>query len=431
MTNQNQQQAPVDKEGFFNSLQGYMVQADTSKGMLGLLVININQQRRVNALFGYQTGDAFVARFAAQLQKIIRKKDCVYRIGDGAFAMILPSIVNEDHALLLTTKVLRVAHPTFRVGENVLTISISIGIALCPQHGTEPETLLQRAELALDTAIAKDEPYKMYSQGSSSEVLGSWALASELDNAIKNDELELYFQPKINLASRLPYGAEALMRWKNPRRGEIEPDVFIALAEHTGRIQDMTRWALATALKHASKWPEKWGHLKVSLNVTPSIIREPKLFELVRSALRLSGAPKNRLILEVTEGALIADPHATFNTLRKLKSLGVAIAIDDFGAGYFSLSCFKNIPADELKIDKSFVKNMLSDVRDRYIIQTVIDLAHRFDLNAVAEGVESKDTLGALVDMNCDAAQGFCIGRPMSQKEFIFWLDRFQPASPL
>ena len=221
------------------------------------------------------------------------------------------------------------------------------------------------------------------------------------------------------------FGAEALIRWENKERGFIRPDIFIPIAEQSGQIQDITWWSLNTALRHAMEWPKPWKPLKVAVNISAKILKDLAFVDSVRSALSVWGVSPEQLILEITESALMEDTSRSFITLEELKAIGVGISIDDFGTGYSSMAYFKNIPANELKIDQSFVFHMLSNAMDQHVVNTIIELAHGFDLKVVAEGIENVETFEALKELNCDVAQGYHVARPMPQKEFIQWLNKF------
>jgi EAL domain-containing protein (putative c-di-GMP-specific phosphodiesterase class I) len=252
-------------------------------------------------------------------------------------------------------------------------------------------------------------------------------MESELGRALDQTELELYYQPKIDLKTGNPCGAEALMRWNHPTRGLVLPDVFIPVADRTGNLEPMTWYAINTALRQQSEWPELWGELSVAVNLSVNVLKSKQLSITIRDAEKIWGSESHRLILEITEDALISDPDKGFSILRQLQSEGIRIAIDDFGTGYSSMSHFRDMPADELKIDKSFVLNMLDDERDRQIVRTAIDLGHTFGFAVVAEGVENEAIRNELIDMKCDIAQGYLYARPMPQQEFIEWLNQYQP----
>ena len=250
---------------------------------------------------------------------------------------------------------------------------------------------------------------------------------AELDAALAEGQLEMHYQPKLRLPGGEPCGAEALMRWFHPERGLIRPDIFIGLAERIGKIEDLTWFALNTSLRQLREWPLHDNPFNVAINVTPQIVQKEEFAEIVANALQVWDVEPAQLTIEITETALMNKPEASFRTLTALRKLGVMVSIDDFGTGYSSLAYFKDIPATELKIDRSFVFKMLDNHGDRQIVQTVIDLAHGFGLKVVAEGIEDAETQAALISMGCDSAQGFYLSKPICHRDFQSWLEERLP----
>jgi EAL domain-containing protein (putative c-di-GMP-specific phosphodiesterase class I) len=299
---------------------------------------------------------------------------------------------------------------------------VCIGIALYPSHAGQPRELLQRAQLAAASARERGERLLLSEDGDTAKVLQRWHLADQFAAALECGEIDMYYQPKIGIATGRPAGAEALMRWMREGRAVATPDVFIPLAEETGLIDPATWLSLNAGLRHASEWPGATA-LGVAVNISPGVLHHRELVEMVQRALAAWSLPSERLTLEITEGALIADLQEATNKLRRLRDLGVRISIDDFGTGYSSLSYFKKIPADELKIDKSFVLRMREDEDDERIVRAIVGLAQHFRLAVVAEGVEDEATLDVLAAMGCDYAQGFLFSRALQQSAFLTWLE--------
>lgn len=412
---------------FLQALQEMLVRSANADSPLGLLVIRLEDFDRVNMSLGYAAGNAMLASFAGHLQGIARDNDRVIRIGTSKFVLLLSGVMNPEHVVLAANKIIRTANLPQKFDGRSLATAVTIGIAIFPEHADSAESLLQRAEIALESARSGEMPYMLYSAqgGNESDLLG---MENELDEALEEGQLELYYQPKIRISDLKPCGAEALMRWTSPLRGFVPPDVFIDLADKTGRIQALTWFALNTALRQASEWPDTWGALSVSVNVTPNIVDDADLVDLVKNAIGMWDTDPDRLIIEVTEGALITNPEKSLNILKGLRSHGVQVSIDDFGTGYSSLAYFKNIPANELKIDKAFVMNMFNDKADEQIVRSVIELAHIFNLGVVAEGVENQETVDILSKLNCDSIQGYFFSKPLPQSQFIAWLENYVPA---
>jgi EAL domain-containing protein (putative c-di-GMP-specific phosphodiesterase class I) len=304
-----------------------------------------------------------------------------------------------------------------------------MGIATGPEQADDADELFRYAETAVLSALETDSRYAMYSQNLSERAIDSLALELDLELAIKRGEFELCYQPKVATDNFLPCGAEGLLRWTHSRRGAVSPDIFIPIADRTGSIHAITYFVLNTALRQAGEWPTQHGDLSVSINATPKVIENLEFAGTVASAIQLWNFNPERLIVEITESAIMNDPGKSFRVLTELRDIGVKIAIDDFGTGYSSLAYFKNIPADELKIDKSFVINMLENSGDRQIIRAVIELSRGFGLQVTAEGVEDAETARTLADIRCDCLQGFYYSKALPHRELIGWLNAYS-ASP-
>ena len=305
-------------------------------------------------------------------------------------------------------------------------ITASIGISIFPDHADNVSSLITKAEIALIDARNNPRLFSIYSEQIANADVYTLDMENELDKAIENDELSLYFQPQTNLQTGEIYGAEALIRWRHPEKGFIRPDIFIPIAEQSGQIHKITWWTLNTALRLIKEWPTDWPPLKLALNISAKVLRDMTFVDSMKSALKLWNISSSKLTLEITESAIMEDLTASFITLEELKALNFGISIDDFGTGYSSMAYFKNIPANELKIDQSFVFYMLDNNMDRHIVTTIIDLGKGFNMNVVAEGIENAATFEALKELGCNIAQGYHIARPMPQDDFIKWVNKYQ-----
>lgn len=409
-------------------LASYIRMAHDHDRQLGLLVMQVKRGQEFSALFGHNRTEALLENLAERLDEVCRRDDRIMRTGDFEFALILPDIMNEGHAVLAAHKVLRALTTPFEIDGNSISIGVQIGIALFPDHAAKPDTLMQHAALALNTAANTNQSYAVYTAAAPDEISDAWDIESELDAAMQNGEMEIYYQPKINLRGGLPCGAEALLRWQSPRRGLVPPSMFIPIALRTGQLKALTWSALNMALQHAASWPTRFGPLTVAVNISPSLLEDDStLVSRVADAMAIWGTKPNRLTLEITESAVMRHPEVSFDTIRELKTRGVAVSIDDFGTGYSSLANFKSIPASELKIDKSFVMNILEDKADAGIVRTIVDLAQAFDLQVAAEGAESLEILKTLKSMGCHYAQGFYISQPLPPQEFAQFINEYTP----
>lgn len=411
------------RASFHDVLESVRAAVERSRGLLALLVVDIGDLPALETRFGLEAGETLVARLAQRLAFAMRECDEVLRIGDGRFCVLVGALQNRGHAVLAAEKIWRLTDETIADAVTADRPDVRIGIAIHPAHADEPRELLRRAQLAAAGARERGERLLIYDEGCDVQVLRRWELKELFAAALEAGEIEMHYQPKIRIAEARPAGAEALMRWIRDGRAVATPDEFIPLAEEAGVIQSATWYALNVALRQASEWPAATLALDVAVNITPGVLHHREFNHMVESALRAWNFPSERLTLEITEGALIVDPEEAMAKLHCLRDLGVRIAIDDFGTGYSSLSYFKKIPADELKIDKSFVTRMLTDEADERIVRTIVGLARPFHLSVVAEGVEDGATLAALAEMGCDYAQGFHFAPALPQRDFLEWLD--------
>ncbi|MCP4389668.1 MAG: bifunctional diguanylate cyclase/phosphodiesterase [Gammaproteobacteria bacterium] len=414
------------RESMFDRLKSLIEQQRDNQAKLALLIINIRHFRQFNITHGYAAGDQLLDEFFARLQQISRDRDHIARIGNADFAMLLPEILNEGHATLAAIKLLGCLDEPFVMNDQNIRLGASIGIAIYPDHAVDAEDLAIKAETALNDAHHEIESYAIYSSEVEAQKVSRWDIESDLQQAIDQNQFDLYFQPQIHMDNGELFGAEALIRWQNGERGFIRPDIFIPIAEQSGKIFEITRWTINAALWAMNEWPQQPTPLNAAVNISTRTLSEPGLVETVENALNIYGIDYGRLTLEITESALLEDVSTSVQTLEELKSLGVNISIDDFGTGYSSMAYFKNIPANELKIDQSFVRYMLENQMDQHIVKTVIKMAHGFDLKVVAEGIEDEATFDELQRLGCDIAQGYLLARPMPQETFIQWLEEYQ-----
>ncbi len=419
------------RDAFFEELECHLGSRRGTDKRVGLITVNIQRFRDINTAFGYRTADSLLEAFAHRIHGMLRPVDIFARISGDEFALLLPDIASEGHATLAAQKVIDLLSSPFSVDGHTLQLCVTMGIALFPLHGSESEQLLQSADAALSWAKRSNRSLAVFTEECRTLPGGPLLLENDLRHAIENDELEVHFQPKIQLSDGLACGAETLARWSHPSRGFVPPDTFIPIAERTGLIAPLTFWSLNAALMQCSACRRKWDWLSVAVNLSPCVLHDPDVVELVTRAMRIWGTDPGHLTLEITEGAMMADPVRSMETLQQLHDLGVVISIDDFGTGYSSLAYLKKLPVRELKIDKSFVRNMADDEDDAKIVQSIIDLAHNFELQVIAEGVENQATLERLTDMGCDYAQGFYIAKPMPADVIARWMfeSRFGPGA--
>ena len=383
---------------------------------LGLIVVRIGEFWRLVTSMGYHEARQTMFELEAGLRAGLRQRDILMRLADGKFGVIIPGVLNEGHLTLAANKVTRLVHESSQM-------SCRMGMALSPAHATEADALLRAAETALLAAEDDGNEHRLYDVTVTEHVNDRWVMELELDDALANNGLDVNYQPKVTAGGHQTIGAEALVRWHSATRGFVSPEVFVSLADETGRIDQLTWYVLNIATRTCMEWPRRSPPLTIAVNVTPNVVETYDLPRLVSNALGLWNLPPELLVIELTESALMNNPDETGAVLKELRSGGIKVAIDDFGTGYSSLSYFRDIPADELKIDKSFVFKMLDDDATQRLVRTIINLAHDFGLTVTAEGVENEETAALLAELQCDHLQGFFFSRPLPNADFINWLD--------
>jgi len=415
-----------DRQQFLNILNSDVSEAATHQVSLALLLVDIHHFGRINMKHGYAAGDSVLQVVAKALEQVRRKGDQIARIGDDQFALILPGVMNTGHAELAAHKIQRLLDVPVQLDKGRVRCAANIGIAVYPEHARGAEALLAAADEAQRKARLSGQPFCVARGYDDDEYSEHWDIEMALEDSIQKSELHVYFQPKISLATGKPVGAEALVRWENGFRGIVGPNEFIPIAESTGFIRPLTEWVLNSALRLASEWKHPWGEQEVSVNVPTQILERADFVDTVMSARELWNSDNSRLCIEILEQSFIENVEEVFATLKRLRDAGICISIDDFGTGYSSLAYFRDIPADQLKIDQSFVFGLLKDRGNANIVELIVDLAHRFDLSVVAEGVEDAQTLAALKKLKCDVAQGYFIARPMPADEYHHWLANYR-----
>jgi len=395
-----------------------------------LLLIDLDRFKDINNAFGHHYGDGLLTQIGPRLAGVLRKQDTIARLGGDEFAVLLPTVTSVADATAVATKLQAALHAPFRVHDIDLDVEASIGIVVSGPHGQDPTTLLAHAEGATD--VAKDHNLGVYAYDPAIDRYSpaKLVLLGDLRRALEQDQLVLHYQPKINISSGNVVGAEALIRWQHPQHGLLLPDAFIPLAEHTRLIGPLTCHILDTALAQAAIWAKAGWTLVIAVNLSARNLADHHLPEQVAELLAAHQVPAELLQLEVTETAVIADPARAQHVLQQLSDLGISISLDDFGAGYTSLSQLKTLPISELKIDRSFITTMTEDRSNTLIVRSVIGLGHALGLTIVAEGVENQHTLDALGDYGCDIAQGYHHAHPLTAASFTTWCTNHRTPQP-
>jgi diguanylate cyclase (GGDEF)-like protein len=401
-----------------------IIHSSRQSSCFSLLMIDLDRFKQINDTLGHSTGDELIKNVARRLQAVLRESDTVSRLGGDEFAILLPDI-DAAQATHVAKKIAIAMKRDFTVNGNQLNVSGSIGMALFPQHGSNSEILLQRADVAMYHAKREGSSIAVYAAEQDRNSARALALESKLRLAIDRDELDLYYQPKIDLMQNRIVGVEALLRWHEPGLGNINIEEIITLAENTGLIKPLTRWVIRHAMRTSHYWSTQL-HIELPISVNLSIwdLQDPGIAAYIRKQTERWYRTPHHIEFEITESAMMSNPERTLNTLGLLADMGYQMSVDDFGTGFSSLVYLKKFPVRSLKIDKSFVMDMLNDANDHTIVRSTLELAHGMGLTAIAEGVESEAILNKLSMMGCDIAQGYYISRPMSSDDFIQWFHQ-------
>jgi diguanylate cyclase (GGDEF)-like protein len=401
--------------------------------VLAVCHLNLDRFSSINEFLGSAGGDRLLLAVGQRVQKTIRESDTVARVDSDQF-LILLNAIDENQILYVAQKILRSLQESFQIGDHNLFVRGNIGIALYPQHGEDEQTLRQHAESALKVAKKANTDVIVYHKKHDDYSVRHLALVNDLHAAITQDHLELFVQPKINVETSTIVSAEVLLRWNHPQQGTLSPDDFIPIAEQTGLIQPLTTWVLESALKNCASLHRIGYPLTVAVNISMYNLMDTDFESRVTELLQRYQVAPQFLELEITESAMMSSPSRTKELMAMLDSLGVRFSIDDFGTGYSSLNYLKQLPVDELKIDKSFILQMRAEENEAAIARTIIGLGRDLGIRVVAEGVESQELENQLRRLGCPIMQGYHLCRALPWPEFTRWLqnlgDRYDVKSP-
>ena len=390
--------------------------ADRELRPAALLLLDLNRFKDINDTLGHHHGDQLLIQVSQRIGRALREADTVARLGGDEFAVLLPG-ASADGAGAVADKLRTALQQPLSIGGVALDLDASIGVAVYPEHGSDAAELLQHADVAMYVAKQAHAGFLVYDPAVDEHSPRRLALLGGLRRALDRGELVLHYQPKADLRSGRIQGVEALVRWQHPEHGLLGPDEFIPVAERTGLIHPLTRWVLDAALDQAALWRHAGLRLTVAVNVSTRNLLDPAFPDQVAGQLTTWKVPAEVLLLEVTESAVMAEPDRALEVLGRLHALGVGLAVDDFGTGYSSMAYLKELPVDELKIDRSFVSQMATSPNDAVIVRSTIDLGHNLGLRVVAEGVETQRAWDELAGLGCDTAQGYLLGRPVPAAE--------------
>lgn len=391
---------------------------DSKGGAVAVLLLRLKRYRQEHILFDNFLNDAVTER----VKQSLRPEDRVFEIGENRFALLLPGVRGSNHAQLAANRLVRSFVDPISNGFQQVQVMPTIGIAVYPDHGDVPEQLLDGAEWAFEQASLSNDRYALAQLDGRRRSIPYDALR----DAIQQNRLDVNFQPIWDMRSGRLFGAESLARWSHPEFGEVNPTEFVLLAEQTGLIAGFTRWSLNATLRHCASALARDAGLHFAINLSPRVFHDPGIVEQVTGAAQIWEVPSDRIVLEVTESAVMEDAEVSARVLHRLRDIGFGIAIDDFGIGYSTYSYLKRFPATELKIDQSFVRDLAVDPRSANLVRSMVELGHSLGMRVVAEGVETPEVGKQLGDMGCDLAQGYWFGAPQPAESFIAGL----PDSP-
>jgi diguanylate cyclase (GGDEF)-like protein/PAS domain S-box-containing protein len=405
---------------FADRLRQAILAGQREKTPRSLLIMDLNRFKEVNDTFGHVRGDHVLQEVASRLRGVVRQVDTVARLGGDEFAIVCSQAADSHVAVEIARKVLQAFDPPFAAGGPPVDLGASIGIATYPQHGTDADTLLRHAEVAMYVAKREQLGSAVYAADQDENRADRLELRGEVRFALAHNELVLHYQPIINLQTGATDIAEALIRWQHPKHGLLPPARFMPYVDGTELVTPLTQWVLREALTEARAWQDVGLPLDIAVNLSALSLQDVDFVGTVTDLLRATALPPMRLQLEITESTIMTS--RADGALQELAALGVRFSIDDFGTGYSSLSYLSRLPVDIIKVDRSFVTDMTTNATNEAIVRSILQLSHSLGCRVVAEGVETVDVLDALRRMGCDFAQGFYFSRAVPGTEFAKWV---------
>ncbi|MFT3957299.1 MAG: EAL domain-containing protein [Piscinibacter sp.] len=394
---------------------------------LAVLFIDLDGFKPVNDSFGHEHGDAVLREVGSRLLVTVRDSDTLARLGGDEFVAMIEARDAEAAAISLAQRILEAMRRPFRLGSNEVSLSCSIGVAVYPDHSDAGHRLLACADAAMYAAKRSGGgTCVVYEASMAGDAAEQVMLQQALRQAVERDELMLYYQPKIDARSGRVHGLEALLRWRHPERGIVSPAVFVPLAERFGFISAIGNWVIDEACAQLARWHDQGLRCRVAINLSPYQLRNADLPVRIRDALERNNLHPSQLVCEITETAMMENLHGERSVLDHIAALGVRLSIDDFGTGYSSLAHLRNIPARQIKIDRSFVTDLTANDGAQAVLDAVVRLAHALRMEVVAEGVETDEQRSTLVRLGCDILQGYMISRPMPAEAVPQWLDALE-----
>lgn len=414
-------------------LKQSIIRSNRLNNNVGILFLNVERLKSVNETLGHGFGDNIIKAVSVRLNNCTREGDTLARFGDSQFLIILNDLNNGLDSKEIAEKIIDSMSKVFNTGDQSFYLGVSIGIATCPDDGTDASKLVRNADMSLHRAIENGgNTYQYYASKFNEQVIAKVEMESELRLALENNELSLNYQPQINIINNRLVGAEALIRWNSKRLGFVPPDQFIPMAEDINLIIPIGEWVLETACIEAKKWQTDMGYpLRVAVNVSGRQLIGQDFPSIVKNVLQKTGLAAEYLELEITESLLVEDAHDVVDSINKIKQLGVKFALDDFGTGYSSLSYLKRFPFDILKIDRAFVKDVTENPEDASLCKAIVAIAESLKLSVIGEGVETKEQLDFLRAIGADMVQGYYFSKPLEPRAFLEYQAAFREQYPV
>jgi len=414
---------------FYDRVEQGILSANNQNSLLSILLVEVANRNEVYDTLGRTSSDQVIKQVSSRLQGVVLGADSIARIDGNIFSILITDSNGELETEVLAKHIQKVLEPALVVERLSFAAHTNIGIVHFPEHGEDVDTLVQKAGVALYIASKDKDGFATYEPSFDKHSPRRLTLMSELRHAIERNQLELYYQPKVAIQNDKLYGVEALVRWHHPNHGFISPDEFIPMAERTRMIKPLTLWVLKEAFQHCADWHKQGKELIVSVNLSAKDLHDPELPDLISGVAISTGVKPEWIILEITEGSIITHPELTLEILERLNSMGYKLSIDDYGTGYSSLAYLKKMPLTELKIDRSFVQDILVSENDDVIVNATINLAHNLGFKVTAEGVESAEIMAKLKSYGCDVAQGYYLSQPISVSQLNQWMENSQWSS--
>ncbi|MGG4442934.1 bifunctional diguanylate cyclase/phosphodiesterase [Brevibacillus fortis] len=403
---------------YVQQLSKEMMQAKRFQSTLAVLFLDLDRFKDVNDSFGHDVGDMLLIEASKRLQACLKPGDAVARLGGDEFTIMQNQLQDRSEATALAEQIMNQLQRPFELDGHVFNVSCSIGIALYPQDGDNPEDLLKRADTALYTVKSRGKNgYDFFDPTMEAKSLERILMENEMRKAIEQEQFQIYYQPKIDIVTSAMTGMEALVRWVHPELGIIPPNRFIPIAEETGMILALGEWILKQACKQNKIWHDQGYTLKVSVNLSARQIYQKDLVEMIKDILRETNLSPDWLELEITESIFVKMEEATA-VLQQIRDIGIQISIDDFGTGYSSFSYIKSLPVDTIKIDASFIRDIHHNQESQAIVKAIVTIAQSLKMNVIAEGIELHDQVAALKENGCDHGQGYLFSKPLPTDDF-------------